>query len=136
MVISDEAATLKLMRDYQKNGEHIDGLANIVHSKGTAIRKLLDLLDSKPDQVRIEENGFRVPPKWTVDPEATEYIALDDVSVASLHEALREMAMAVEDAKRLEGCLNTAGLPGYGRASSKIIPVVSDDHERSRGARY
>ena len=115
MVISDEAATLKLMRDYQENGERIGGLANIVHSKGTAIRKLLDLLDSKPDQVRIEENGFKVPPEWTVDPKATEYIALDDVSVASLHEALRELAMAKEDAKRLEGCLNTAGFPGLVR---------------------
>ena len=66
MVINEDAATLKLLRDYQENGQRIGGLTNVVHSKVTAIRKLLDLMESAdPDQVVAVDDGFKVPPRWT-----------------------------------------------------------------------
>ena len=114
MVINQDAATLKLLRDYQENGQRIGGLANLVHSKVTAIRKLLDLLESAdPGQVVAVDDGFRVPPGWTVDPGNTDHVPLGDVSIEEVHEALRELSMAKEDATRLEGCLKTAGFSGF-----------------------
>ena len=110
--MNEDAATLKLLNDYQDNGRRVGSMANVVHSRVQTIHRLMTLLLESPQDVHPVPGGFEVPSKAPAVI-GREVIGLADLSFDTLHEELSALAEARQDAQRLEQCLHTAGFPDF-----------------------
>ena len=110
--MNEDAATLKLLKDYQDNGRRIGSMANVVHSRAQALHRLATLLLESPRQVTPVAGGFEVPSSAPAVIDNV-VIQMEEMSLQVIHEELTALVAAHGEAERLEKCLKTAGFPDF-----------------------
>ena len=113
MPVDTDAQVVRLVRDHQENGRQVAGLTHAIRKRAQAIKRVAALIEDDIVKVMPVANGFAVPKEgWSVViGDSPEMLSLDDLSFDALHEELTELAKVTAEAKKLDSCLKTAGLP-------------------------